>query len=63
MNSFYGDFYSNDMLGNKKNSKPQLLSPTVYKCEICEKSKANYNHQRCSKIKQQRFLKNENNAN
>jgi len=56
MNSFYGDFYSNDMLGYKKSSKPQILAPTVYLCEICGKSKANYNHDRCSRIKQQRFL-------
>lgn len=56
MNNFYGDFYSNDMLGNKKSSKPQILAPVVYLCEICGKSKSNYNHVRCSRIKQQRFF-------
>ena len=32
------------------------LAPVVYKCEICGRQKSSYNHSKCSKIKQQRFL-------
>lgn len=50
------NYKETDMIGFELHTKPQLLSPIVYNCEICGKSKANYNHKRCSKIKQKRFL-------
>lgn len=54
------NYQETDMVGFGLNTKPHLLIPIVYLCEICGKSKANYNHTRCSKIKQQRFKKNGN---
>jgi hypothetical protein len=40
----------------EKYKPARQLAPVVYNCEIYGKPKANYNHVRCSKIKQQRFL-------
>jgi hypothetical protein len=57
MNRFGGDYEEKDMIGFGLNSKPYLLPPTIYLCEICNKPNSAYNHVRCSKIKQKRFLK------
>jgi hypothetical protein len=54
------DYKQTDMVGFGLNTKPHSLAPIVYLCEICGKSKANYNHVRCSKIKQRMFLNEKN---
>jgi hypothetical protein len=40
--------------------KTKIISPGFYlamKCEICGKNKGKFDHKRCSKIKQKKFVK------